>query len=163
MNDNPKLRKNGGPGTFFGNLLRGALSLGKVISPGVIGTIANATGLGDVPKIMTALKGENLPKETMEFLIAELEADKREIEEITKRWEADSVSSDWLPRNVRPMTLVYLLAVMTMLIILDSSLEGFKVAVHWVNMVQGLLMIVFGGYFGARSVEKVMKIYKGSK
>jgi hypothetical protein len=161
-NDNPKLRKNGGNGTFFGNLLRGALSLGKVISPGVIGTIANATGLGDVPKIVAALKGEKLPEQTMEFLMAELEADKTEMEEVTKRWEADAKSDDWLPRNVRPMTLVYLLFIMTILIILDSALKSFKVEVHWVALVKQLLLIVFGGYFGARSVEKVMKIYKGN-
>jgi len=160
-NDNPKLIKNGGKGTFFGNLLRGALSLGKVISPGVIGTIANATGLGDVPKIVSALKGENLPEDTMEFLMAELEADKIEMQEVTKRWQADSLSDSWLSKNVRPMTLVYLLAVMFILIILDSAFTKFVVQVHWVDLIKSLLLIVFGGYFGARSVEKIMQIVKG--
>ena len=59
MSNNPKLIKNGGKGTLFGNLLRGAISLGSKISPNIIGVIANATGLSDVPIIEDLLKIED--------------------------------------------------------------------------------------------------------
>tara|TARA_B100000809_G_scaffold35204_2_gene30964 strand:- start:1807 stop:2103 length:297 start_codon:yes stop_codon:yes gene_type:complete len=97
----------------------------------------------------------------MEFLLAALEADKIEMQEVTKRWNSDVLSDSWLSKNVRPITLVYLLSVMLTLIILDSFIVELDVKPNWVALIKSLLLIVFGGYSGARSVEMVMKIVKG--
>ena len=83
MSDNPKKIKNGGKGTLFGNLLRGALSIGKTLSPNVIGAIANATGIGDVTKITTALLGDpGLTAQDIELLTKEMDKDIIEMQEI---------------------------------------------------------------------------------
>lgn len=159
MNDKKPTKKK----TFFGRLLAGAVSLGSKLSPGIIGTIAQATGLSDVPMLKEALSKEKLSEQDLNFLLKELDADMQEMQEVTKRWSLDSISEDWLPRNVRPITLIYLLIVMTVLMILDSALKTFEVKAHWVDLIKQLLLVVFGGYFGVRSIEKVMKIYKGVK
>jgi len=152
QNDNPKLIKNGGNGTFFGNLLRGALSLGKVISPNVIGVIANATGLGDIPKVLNALKGDNIEPKTLEFLMAELDKDKAEMLEITKRWESDNKSQDWLPRNIRPLVV----ANFTLLIdfVLIASQFGRPIAEAYLPILMTMGVTAIGGYFTLREYGK---------
>tara|TARA_R110000737_G_C14434379_1_gene460227 strand:+ start:42 stop:545 length:504 start_codon:yes stop_codon:yes gene_type:complete len=163
MSNNPKLIKNGGKGTLFGNLLRGAISLGSKISPNIIGVIANATGLSDVPIIEDLLKKENLEPIDMEFLLAKLDADKTEMEEITKRWEADSLSDSWLSKNVRPLSLAFLTLALFIYIILDSSIDTFTIKESWIDLLSSLLLLVYSGYFGARALEKITKMRESTK
>jgi len=42
--------------------------------------------------------------------LAELQADNIEAQEVTKRQQADMSSDSWLSKNIRPMTLVFILA-----------------------------------------------------
>ena len=42
-------------------------------------------------------------------------------------------------------------------VILDSSLEGFKIDGQWISLLGNLLMLAYGGYFGARTLEKIRK------
>ena len=42
-------------------------------------------------------------------------------------------------------------------VILDSSLDGFKIDQQWISLLGNLLMLVYGGYFGARTLEKIRK------
>lgn len=155
MSNNPKLRKNGGKGTFFGNLLRGALSIGKTLSPNLIGVIANATGLDDAGAIKNALENEKgISKEELEILSREFDRDIVEMEEVTKRWEADSKSDSWLSKNIRPLVLGYLVLTTSIVMILDSALDGFTVKAHWVTLLSSLLITTIGAYFGLREFGK---------
>jgi hypothetical protein len=43
-------------------------------------------------------------------------------------------------------------------VILDSSLDSFKIDQQWISLLGNLLMLVYGGYFGARTLEKIRKI-----
>ncbi len=45
--------------------------------------------------------------------LAELNADNIEAQELTKRQEADMASDSWLSKNIRPMTLIFILLVYT--------------------------------------------------
>jgi hypothetical protein len=163
MSNNPKLIKNGGKGTMFGNLLRGAISLGSKISPNVIGVIANATGLSDVPIIKDILQKENLDPIDMEFLLAELDADKTEMQEISKRWIADSLSDSWLSKNIRPLSLGFLTLALFIYIILDSSIDTFTIKESWIDLLSSLLLLVYGSYFGARALEKITEMRESTK
>ena len=50
---------------------------------------------------------------------------------------------------------------MFVFIMLDSALEGFKIAPEWIGLLKGLLMTAVGGYFvDTRSGEKKVKKYK---
>ena len=81
-----------------------------------------------------------------------------ELKEVTTRWDNDMTSDSWLSKNVRPITLLYLLLIMTVLVIGDSIPGGFIVKDIWVTLVESLLITVIIAYFGSRGVEKYKKI-----
>lgn len=155
LNDNPKLRKNGGKGTFFGNLWRSvvknAIPLGD--------TIVDAIDGGNVSDVFEAIgKDKELTPEQKEILLANLKQDVTEMEEITKRWQSDMQSDSWLSKNIRPLSLGFLTITLFIYVILDSSLNGFTIRAEWINLLSSLLMLVYGGYFGARALEKITKM-----
>ena len=148
--ENKKL-KNNGKGTFFGNLLRSLVKTGKKVSP-----IFDAVTGGKVSDILNAIgSSKELTEAEKEMLVKELEQDVIEMQEVTKRWQSDMLSDSWLSKNIRPLSLAFLTLTLFIYIILDSALEGFKIASEWVSLLGNLLMLVYGGYFGARTLEKI--------
>ncbi len=150
--DNNKL-KNNGKGTFFGNLLRSLVKTGKKVSP-----IFDAITGGKVSDILKAIgNNKELTEVEKEMLVKELEQDVIEMQEITKRWQSDMLSDSWLSKNIRPLSLAFLTLTLFIYIILDSSLQVFKIDQQWISLLGNLLMLVYGGYFGARTLEKIRK------
>ena len=148
--DSKKL-KNNGKGTFFGNLLRSLVKTGKKVSP-----IFDAITGGKVSDILKSIgSSKELTEAEKEMLVKELEQDVIEMQEITKRWQYDMLSDSWLSKNIRPLSLAFLTLTLFIYIILDSALEGFKIDSEWVSLLGNLLMLVYGGYFGARTLEKI--------
>ena len=139
-------------GTFFGNLLRGVVATGKKVSP-----VFDAITGGKVSDILEAIGGsKELTALEKEMLVKELEQDVIEMQEVTKRWESDNKAS-FLTKNIRPMCLAFLTLSLFIYVILDSSLEGFKIDDQWISLLGNLLMLAYGGYFGARTLEKIRK------
>ena len=150
--ENKKL-KNNGKGTFFGNLLRSLVKTGKKVSP-----IFDAITGGKVSDILKSISSsKELTEAEKEMLVKELEQDVIEMQEITKRWQSDMISDSWLSKNIRPLSLAFLTLTLFIYIILDSSLEVFKIDQQWISLLGNLLMLVYGGYFGARTLEKIRK------
>jgi len=154
-NNNPKLRKNGGKGTFFGNLWRSVVKNNIPLGD----TIIDAIDKKDVGKIFESITNDvQLTEEQKEILLANLKQDVTEMEEVTKRWQSDMLSDSWWSKNIRPLSLAFLTLALFLYIILDSSLEGFKINEAWIDLLSSLLLLVYGGYYGARAVEKVTHI-----
>ena len=147
-----KLRKNGGKGTFFGNLWRGVVKNNIPMGETIVAAI---DGGNPIEVIKAISKDKDIPAKDKEMMMADLEQDVIEMEEVTKRWQSDMSSDSWLSKNVRPLSLAFLTLTLFIYIILDSSLEGFKIASEWVSLLGNLLMLVYGGYFGARTLEKI--------
>ena len=106
MSKNPNLRKNGGEGTFVGNLLRTIVG----VSPEILNILGTVTGVDGLNKLGDAIRGNSsiaqsdkdlLLKELEKDIVIEQEISKREIE-ISKRWEYDMKYGSWLARNIRP-------------------------------------------------------------
>ena len=76
---------------------------------------------------------------------------------ITSRWEADLKSDSWLSKNVRPMTLIFLIVCTMLLIFIDAGAISFSVDEDWKDLLKMTLMTTVGAYFGGRSYEKVKK------
>ena len=95
-----------------------------------------------------------LIKMQQEGKLAELNADNIEAQEISKRWQADMASDSWLSKNIRPMTLVYLLTAFILMAVLDGY--GFKISESYVTLLGQWGMLVMTAYFGGRSLEKIM-------
>lgn len=78
-------------------------------------------------------------------------------QEITKRWEADMKSDSWLSKNIRPLTLAFLVVSSVLLIFIDAGVISFVVDEEWKDLLKMVLMTTIGAYFGGRSYEKIKK------
>ena len=74
---------------------------------------------------------------------------------VTERWREDMRSDSWLSKNIRPLTVIFLVACTVLLIFIDSGVLKFEVKEHWVDLLQIILVTVIGAYFGGRSYEKI--------
>ena len=87
----------------------------------------------------------------MAELASKLEAER------TKRWESDNTHGTVLARNVRPLTLMYLLFVFTVLALTDGNFGGFIIKVIYITVFEALLYIVFTAYFTSRGLEHIAR------
>lgn len=87
----------------------------------------------------------------------EAELESKMEESITARWTADMSSDEPIAKRVRPYSLVYLLVVVSLLSFTDGNLGAFAVKEVYIELFQALLLLVFGAYFGGRSLEKIMR------
>jgi len=76
-------------------------------------------------------------------------------QEVTKRWESDNLQSSWLPRNIRPLVLAWLVVSTTLLIFIDAGAIDFVVDDEWKSTITAILTITIGAYFGSRGLEKI--------
>lgn len=86
--------------------------------------------------------------------MAELQADITEMEEVTKRSEADMASDSWLSKNIRPMTLIAILA--GYFIFAFMSAFGMDTNETYVQLLGQWGMLIMSFYFGGRTLEKIM-------
>ena len=148
-------------GTNVGNALRWLVKQGKSVSPTLLDVAGNLTGIKQLSLLGDAIRGDKkLTPEDKDLLLAELNKDIAIEQEITKRWVADANSDNYASKNIRPFTLAFLLICMFVFIMLDSALDGFKIAPEWIGLLKGLLMTAVGGYFVIRGAEKITKNIK---
>jgi uncharacterized membrane protein (DUF106 family) len=86
--------------------------------------------------------------------LAQLQADMNEQDNLTKRAEADMKSDSWLSKNIRPMTLIYILTAYLALAVMDAM--GLDISDNFVSLLGQWGMLVMSFYFGGRTLEKVM-------
>ena len=85
----------------------------------------------------------------------------KEIESITSRWQADSISDSWLSKNVRPLVLVWCIVIFSLAGILDSvDSIPFNIGSTWNDTFEKVMMAVVLAYFGGRTTEKAANIFK---
>jgi len=79
---------------------------------------------------------------------------KTEQNNLTQRLQADMSSDSWLSKNIRPLTLVYILVAYMALAILDAS--ALDIADSFVELLGQWGMLVMSFYFGGRTLEKII-------
>jgi hypothetical protein len=99
-----------------------------------------------------------LTKIQQEGRLAELNADQVAMQETSKRWEADMKSDSWLSKNIRPMTLVFIL--FTYVAFGLMSAWNIDVNEAYVKLLGEWGQLIMLAYFGGRTVEKVMSVKK---
>ena len=116
---------------------------------GIVNTLGDALPSNGILGIVKGLiyKDESLPPEDKEKALKLLEMDMVEMQEVTKRWEADLNSDNKLSKNIRPLTLMFFSVAYVVGWYLNYSLEN----------ITGLLSLIVGAYFGGRSYEKTRK------
>ena len=96
----------------------------------------------------------DLAKLAQEGKLADIQADITEAQELTKRQQADMASDSWLSKNIRPMTLIAILAgyfifAMMSAFDMDTNTKYVELLGQW-----GMLIMSF--YFGGRTLEKII-------
>tara|TARA_R100000734_G_C3301725_1_gene92325 strand:+ start:86 stop:547 length:462 start_codon:yes stop_codon:yes gene_type:complete len=114
-------------------------------------------GLGIVKNLISSDK--SIAPQDKEMALKLLEQDIAEMNNISQRWDSDMKSDSWLSKNTRPMTLIYLTLVMSILIVLDSTVL-LEIKEGWVSLLEALLITVYVAYFGSRGAEKITSIKK---
>ena len=142
--------------TTVGQLLFGAAS---VINPTLGNVLQGVTSpkeaIAEIAKSDVSLDD----KIKLQQLIYEQQ--NKEIEAITSRWQADSMSDSWLSKNVRPLVLVWCIVVFSFAGILDSiDTIPFNIHETWNDTFEKVMMAVVLAYFGGRSSEKAVSIFK---
>jgi len=95
--------------------------------------------------------------------LQKIQADMNEAQELTKRLQADMASDSWLSKNIRPMTLIAILAgYFTFAMLSAFNIETNK---SYVELLGQWCMLIMSFYFGGRTLEKIidMKSKKDDK
>jgi hypothetical protein len=73
--------------------------------------------------------------------------------EISNRWKSDMGSDSWLSKNVRPLTLIVVIAFLVFMTFFDG-LGWVDVNESWISLWNMLSVTVVGGYFAVRTIDK---------
>ena len=123
------------------------------LTGGVIKEIGNA-----VDKLTTTEEEKLEIKKQVQIILEE--ANKNAQQQVTDRWNADMNSDSWLPKNIRPLVLVFLTFIFSLLAFTDGNIGEFKIAKEYIPIFQTLLVTVYGAYFVGRTWEKAKSIIK---
>ena len=115
--------------------------------------------VGNVIDKLTTTEEERLEAKRQLQIIFE-EADNNAQQQVTDRWNADMNSDSWLAKNIRPLVLVFLTFVFSLLAFTDGNIGEFKIAKEYIPIFQTLLVTVYGAYFVGRTWEKTKSIIK---
>jgi uncharacterized membrane protein (DUF106 family) len=88
--------------------------------------------------------------------LAKLQADMNEQDNLTKRAEADMKSDSLLSKNIRPMTLIFILLTYTVFGMMSAW--DIEVNNNYVELLGQWGMLIMSFYFGGRTLEKIMEM-----
>ncbi len=131
--------------------------LGSLLGGDTIKNIGNV-----IDDLHTSGEEKAEAKQKLETILAQ--AEQAAQAQVSARWEADMKHGSTLSKNIRPLTLIFLTAIFTVLSIFDGNLQiggdDFTIGAAYVPVYQTLLMTVYAAYFAGRSIEKVKKVTK---
>ena len=103
----------------------------------------------------------DLAKLAQDGKLADIQADINEQQELTKRQQADMMSDSWLSKNIRPMTLIAILA--GYFIFAMMSAFNMETNSKYVELLGQWGMLIMSFYFGGRTLEKIIDMKEKSK
>ena len=121
---------------------------------GIVGKILPEAGK-IIDDLHTSTEEKMAARQKMEQLLVSAEQEAQQ--EVSARCEADMKSDAWLPKNIRPVTLIFLTVCFVILSVFDGNIGEFSISDSYVPVYQTLLMTVYAAYFAGRSIEKVKR------
>ena len=114
------------------------------------------SSVGNIVDNLTTSGEERLAaKKAIKEVLMKAEAQAQQ--EVTKRWEADMKSDNWLSKNIRPLICIFLTAIFVVVSIFDGNAGSFVISPSYIPIYQTLLITVYGAYFAGRTIEKIKK------
>lgn len=112
--------------------------------------------IGKIIDNLTTTDEERLEaKKTIQELLEQ--ADKDAQEQVSERWKYDMQSDSYLSKNIRPLIMIFLTTMFTILSFTDGNLGEFQIQKEYIPIFQTLLVTVYGAYFVGRTWEKGKK------
>lgn len=148
------------------------LDLLKTVAPGLATAVVGPMGgiavkaiaekLG-VPAAIGEVTAALEANPDLALKLKEIDLKQFEIEQkgVTDRWQADMASDSWLSKNIRPMTLIYLLTTYNLFALMSAF--GKSVNESYVTLLGQWGQLVMLAYFGGRTAEKVLPMIMGKK
>jgi hypothetical protein len=81
---------------------------------------------------------------------------KTEQENVTGRWTSDMASDSWLSKNIRPLSLIAIFSGYFTFAMMSAY--GYNANEAYVTLLGNWGMLIFGAYFGSRSLEKITEL-----
>jgi hypothetical protein len=133
----------------------GAGALVKEIGDAIDKNVTNDEERATLHVQLTAIKAKTF--------LASKELDLKYETEISGRHMSDMKSDDIWSKRIRPMSMAFLLAVVTVLSVSDGNIplgDGsyVSIGVEYIDLFRSLLITAFAFYFGGRSMEKIYAI-----
>lgn len=120
---------------------------------------AIAEKLGVPPAIEAVTQAlEANPELAVKLKEIDVKAFEVEQQNVTERWKADMSSDSWLSKNIRPMTLVYILTTYALFALMSAF--NLNVNESYVKLLGEWGQLIMLAYFGGRTVEKIMGNWK---
>lgn len=86
-----------------------------------------------------------------------VEAEMTAQEQVTRRWEADAKTDVKVAQYIRPLTLVALTLFYMVITVWDGVDQAFMPPENYINLLEILMLTVFGAYFAGRTIEKIKR------
>jgi len=119
----------------------------------VVGDVLPDRGVLGVIKNLVD-KDPTLDSESFKAVLdSEMEAQQN----VTDRWKADAQSDVTLAKLIRPVMLIALCLFYMILTVWDGVDPSFMPPENYINLLEILMLTVFGAYFAGRTVEKVRR------
>jgi hypothetical protein len=129
-------------------------------APHIVEDVAEMVpGAGLLKTIARVVAGDGMmtPEDKMEFARLAAEEERAAQEQVTRRWEADANSDVKIAKYIRPLTLVALTVFFMIVTVWDGLSPAFMPPENYIDLLQFLMMTVFGAYFAGRTFEKIKK------
>lgn len=120
------------------------------------GVLPDQGVLGIVKRVVSG-SPDLTAEEKMEFERLASEQEINAQEQVTRRWEADAKGDVKLAKYIRPVILITLTLFFMIVMIWDGLDQTFMPPENYINLLEILMLTVFGAYFAGRTIEKVRK------
>ncbi len=97
------------------------------------------------------------PEQKLEFDRLKFEQEAGAQENVTRRWEADMKSDIKLAKYIRPSVMITLLVFFMVVSVWDGLDQRFMPPENYIDLLELLMLTVFGAYFAGRTIEKTRK------
>lgn len=126
--------------------------LAKIFGSSLIEEVGNT-----VDQFVTTKEEREALKARLWEIVSETELDAEE--QLTRRLEADMKSDSWMAKNIRPLTLIFVMFLYALFSMTSGNLGEFEINEAYVELLGQWGMTIMSFYFGGRSLEKIASTF----
>ena len=125
-------------------------------APSVLDVVGDVLPDRGVLGVVKNLVDKDPTLDSAEFQVL-VEAEMTAQEQVTRRWEADAKTDVKVAQYIRPLTLVALTLFYMVITVWDGVDQAFMPPENYINLLEILMLTVFGAYFAGRTIEKIKR------